>query len=173
MGDVLIRHAGYDEDFFLWTQEQAQALRAMRHDGSNSPLDWENIAEEIESLGKSDRRRCESLVGMILLHLLKCQYWPSEEPLRHWREEVRNFRRQLAKVLRDSPSLKARLKEFIEGEWREAVGDALSACQEFLAICKRLDQVARSSQVGFSAVEVMNSDYFPHRIALTMDSVPP
>ena len=173
MGDVLIRHAGYDEDFFLWTQVQAEALRSALRDGSNAALDWENIAEEIESLGKSDRRRCESLVGMILLHLLKYQYWPSEEPLRHWREEVRNFRRQLAKVMRDSPSLKARLNEFIGGEWREAVGDALSACEEFPAICKRLDHVARSSPVGFSAEEVMNSDYFPHRIALTMDTAPP
>jgi hypothetical protein len=44
----------YDQDFFLWTQEQAAALR--RAKDSNLPLDWENLAEEIECLGKSDRR---------------------------------------------------------------------------------------------------------------------
>ena len=162
MGDILIRHAGYDEDFFLWTQDQAQALRSMPR-GSNAPLDWENIAEEIESLGKSDRRRCESLVGLILLHLLKFQYWQNEEPLRHWREEVRNFRRQLAKVLNDSPSLKARLEEFIAGEWKEAVGDALSACEEFPAICKKLDELADSGPAGFSAGQVTDNSYFPDR----------
>jgi len=47
----------YDYDFFLWTQEQAAALR--RAKDSNLPLDWENLAEEIESLGKSERPRAE------------------------------------------------------------------------------------------------------------------
>jgi hypothetical protein len=46
----------YDEDFVAWTMEQAEALRSAGAGGSNQQLDWENLAEEIESLGKSDRR---------------------------------------------------------------------------------------------------------------------
>ena len=57
----------YDRDFFLWTQEQAAALRAVRK--SNLPLDWDNLAEEIESLGKSQRTELNSQVRRILRHL--------------------------------------------------------------------------------------------------------
>ena len=56
----------YDEDFVRWTEEQAAALR--RAKGSNLPLDWENLAEEIESLGKSDRRELRSQITRILRH---------------------------------------------------------------------------------------------------------
>ena len=56
----------YDRDFVLWTEEQAAALR--RAKGSNLPLDWENLAEEIESLGKSDRRALSSQIRRILHH---------------------------------------------------------------------------------------------------------
>jgi hypothetical protein len=56
----------YDEDFLLWTEEQAAALR--RAKGSDLTLDWENLAEEIESLGKSDRRELRSQITRILRH---------------------------------------------------------------------------------------------------------
>ena len=48
----------YDEDFLLWTKEQAKLLREAAERGVNLPLDWENLAEEVESLGRSDRRSC-------------------------------------------------------------------------------------------------------------------
>jgi hypothetical protein len=59
----------YDEDFVRWTEEQAAALRQAK--GSNLPLDWENLPEEIESLGRSDRRELRSQITRILRHLLK------------------------------------------------------------------------------------------------------
>jgi Domain of unknown function DUF29 len=59
----------YDQDFLLWTEEQAAALRRVKE--SNLPLDWENLAEEIESLGKSDRRQLRSQIRRILCHLFK------------------------------------------------------------------------------------------------------
>jgi hypothetical protein len=67
----------YDHDFFLWTQEQAAALRCAK--ASNLPLDWENLAEEIESLGKSDRRELTSQITRILQHLLKLTVSPATE----------------------------------------------------------------------------------------------
>ena len=59
----------YDRDFLLWTEEQAAALRRAKN--SNLPLDWENLAEEIDSLGKSVRRELSSQIRRILRHLFK------------------------------------------------------------------------------------------------------
>ena len=70
----------YDEDFVRWTEEQAAALR--RAKGSNLALDWENLAEEIESLGKSDRRELRSQITRILRHLVKLEASPAAEPRR-------------------------------------------------------------------------------------------
>jgi hypothetical protein len=66
----------YEQDFFLWTKEQAAALRLAKN--SNLPLDWENLAEEIER--KSDRRELRSQIRRILRHLLKLEATPSVEP---------------------------------------------------------------------------------------------
>jgi hypothetical protein len=68
----------YDRDFLLWTQEQAAALRAVRK--SNLPLDWENLTEEIESLGKSDRRQLRAQIRRILRHLFKLEVSPALDP---------------------------------------------------------------------------------------------
>ena len=72
----------YDQDFFLWTKEQAEGLRHAK--ASNLPLDWENLAEEIESLGKSDRRQLTSQVRRILRHLLRLEASPATEPYASW-----------------------------------------------------------------------------------------
>ncbi len=63
----------YDTDFYQWTQQQADLLRQ----GALSALDRENLAEEIESMGKSGQRAVESYLRNILLHLLKWQYQPT------------------------------------------------------------------------------------------------
>ena len=76
----------YDQDFFLWTEEQAAALR--RAKSSNLPLDWENLAEEIESLGKSDRRELTSQIRRILRHLLKLEASPATRPHAGWRSTI-------------------------------------------------------------------------------------
>src|SRR6202040_3635280 len=86
----------YDRDFFLWTQEQAAALRAVKN--SNLPLDWANLAEEIESLGKSDRRQLRSQIRRILRHLLKLEASPSVEPRAGWRSTVLDARTEVTDV---------------------------------------------------------------------------
>src|SRR4029077_7212096 len=94
----------YDQDFFLWTQEQAEALRRTKE--SNLPLDWENLAEEIESLGKSDRRELAAQITRILRHLLKLEVSPAVESRAGWRESVADARTAIELVLGDSPSLR-------------------------------------------------------------------
>ena len=64
----------YDRDFVAWSRQQAEALRAAACDGSNQVIDWQNLAEEIEDLGKSVRRELENQIRRIVRHLLKLEY---------------------------------------------------------------------------------------------------
>jgi len=99
----------YEQDFFLWTKEQAAALRLAKN--SNLPLDWENLAEEIER--KSDRRELRSQIRRILRHLLKLEATPSVEPRAGWRSTVLDARTEITDVLRDSPSLRREVDDLI------------------------------------------------------------
>jgi Domain of unknown function DUF29 len=109
----------YDEDFVRWTEEQAAALRRAASlppaeaRGSNVPPDWENLAEEIESLGKSDRRELRSQITRILRHLLKLEASPAAEPRAGWRSTIREARSEIEGVLEDSPSLRREAKAMI------------------------------------------------------------
>ena len=68
---------GYDTDLALWAESQARALRDAGHAGTNLPIDWENVAEEIEALGMSQARELASRVRTILVHLIKLQASPA------------------------------------------------------------------------------------------------
>ena len=93
----------YDQDFYAWTQEQAALLR----EGVLHDLDVTNLAEEIESLGKSDRRALGSHLRNLVMHLLK---WHAQPGGRHtgpsWRQSIRNARAEIAVIVEDSPSLR-------------------------------------------------------------------
>ncbi|HEY0833199.1 MAG TPA: DUF29 domain-containing protein [Azospirillum sp.] len=116
--------AKYDDDFYAWTQEQASRLREAAASGANLPLDWENLAEEIESVGKSDFRGLAKHLGRVIEHLLKLEFSPAEPPRSGWRRSVRNARDELDLILKDSPSLKARLGDAVEWAWRKGLGEA-------------------------------------------------
>ena len=103
----------YDEDFLLWSQQQAAALRAAAQGGSNQPLDWENLAEEIEDLGKSSRRELRSRLLVVLEHLLKLEYSPAVDPRAGWRETIGRERSNIEDLLEDSPSLRSELVDMI------------------------------------------------------------
>src|SRR5205823_14188162 len=109
----------YDRDFFLWTQEQATALRAVKD--SNLPLDWDNLAEEIEDLGKSDRRELRSQIRRIMRHLAKLQFSPAHDPRRGWHESIVDGRSEVELILRDSPSLKRQRSRIVADETGYAV----------------------------------------------------
>src|SRR5689334_14675408 len=83
----------YDLDFFLWTKEQAGALRRCK--ASNLPLDWENLAEEIESLGISQRTALNSQLRRILHHLFKLEASPAADPRAGWRATIRDARAEI------------------------------------------------------------------------------
>src|SRR4051812_49650097 len=88
----------YERDFYLWTQRQAAELRHAAAQRTNLPLDLENLAEEVESLGKSDRRAVVSYLIKLIEHLLKLAYSPAQYPRSGWRKSVRKARRGLALI---------------------------------------------------------------------------
>ncbi len=98
---------GYDRDFYAWTLAQAGALRAKDWHA----LDIEHLAEEIEDLGKSDRRAIQSHLRTLLLHLLKVAH--QRQRRLSWPRSVRNAREAIELVLHDSPSLRRELPDFL------------------------------------------------------------
>jgi hypothetical protein len=115
------QQALYDTDFYQWTQEQAALLR----DGKARDLDWSNLAEEIESLGKSDRRALGSHLQVLLLHLLKWQYQPSmRQTGSSWRTTMRNARRAVSDITDDSPSLRRQIPVLLPKAYQRARVDA-------------------------------------------------
>jgi hypothetical protein len=93
----------YEEDFVRWAEQQAAALREAARAGANLPLDWENLAEEIESLGISQRREFRSRLVTILGDLLKLEYSPAVDPRRGWTETIGRERLDIELLLGDSP----------------------------------------------------------------------
>jgi hypothetical protein len=100
---------GYDDDFFLWTKKQAKLLKS----GELSKLDIKNLIEEIESLGKSDKRALLSHLIILLQHLLKKEYQASKAT-KSWDHSIRNATFQIELLLKDSPSLKKQIPSLLE-----------------------------------------------------------
>ncbi|KMO14457.1 DUF29 domain-containing protein [Methylobacterium indicum] len=109
----------YDDDLYGWAMEQAAALRA----GAFSAIDRENLAEEIETLGRSQLSSLVSAWRVVLLHMLKFDHQPDRRS-RSWALSIRDQRDQAADVLADSPGLKRRLDEAMVRAYRGARLDA-------------------------------------------------
>jgi hypothetical protein len=146
----------YDDDFFLWTQEQAAALRQAKE--SNLPLDWENLAEEIDSLGRSQRRELNSQIRRILRDLFKLAASGASEPRVGWRTTILDARTEVADLLEDSPSLRREVDGIVR---RQAVPAAKLAASDLEQYGEPADPVWVRLQKGeFSADEVLG-DWFP------------
>jgi hypothetical protein len=123
--------SGYDQDLVLWSREQAAALRAAARGQTNLPIDFENVAEEIESLGRSDRRALASHITTILEHLMKLDASPAHAPRAGWRRSVIRARQDIALLLKESPSLRASLPEIVTQQIVDARELASAALEEF------------------------------------------
>lgn len=115
----------YERDFYDWTRRQAELLRhagGMRLNAVPG-LDWEHIAEEIETLGKSQLRELYSRYKVLLLHLLK---WRHQPPLRgaSWRGTIRHQRDEISRLLADSPSLRSKRQPELRRAYVKAREDA-------------------------------------------------
>ena len=99
-----MRPSLYETDFYQQTIEQSQNLRF----GNTNNLDLENLAEEIVSLGRQERRKLENRLGILIGHLLKQQYQKVKRS-RSWQITINTQRREIQTLLRDNPSLKSYL----------------------------------------------------------------
>ncbi|MDE1149026.1 MAG: DUF29 domain-containing protein [Azospirillaceae bacterium] len=109
------RHSLYDQDFYAWANEQAALLRA----GKLADADVAHIAEEIESMGRTEKRELISRLTVLLLHLLKWQFQPTHRGA-SWRLSIANARDDLTDHLADNPSLKSHLEEAVTAAYRRA-----------------------------------------------------
>lgn len=119
----------YERDFYLWTQRQAEALRAegKRHPGSNV-VEWDRVAEEIEDMGGRDVRECYSRVTTVLEHLFKLAWTHRAEPRAGWRTTVRTQRQELKFAL--TASIRTKVADNLEDLHRDAASLASAAFED-------------------------------------------
>jgi hypothetical protein len=117
----------YDTDFYAWTQEQAALLR----DQQAQALDYANLAEEVESLGRSQQQALESHLEVVLTHLLAWCYGATRpDAPRGWRLAIREQRRRLARLLHHNPSLRPTVPAVVLESYPHARLMALEATEE-------------------------------------------
>jgi len=138
----------YEQDFFEWSQTTAALLRT----GKRDDIDWYALAEEIESMGKSERRALGSQIQRLTMHLLKWRYQFSERST-SWRSSIRNARLEIQDILEDSPSLKRQCSTLLEKHYPRARADAIdeTGLQDFPQDCPWTD----------IDNELLNPDFWP------------
>jgi Domain of unknown function DUF29 len=138
----------YEQDFYAWTQEQAKLLRSHKF----SQVDIDNVAEELESMGRSDRREIDSRLEVLLLHLLK---WQVQVMLHSpgWRGTIREQRRRIHKLLRESPSLHPAVAPLIPEAYEEA--------RQRAAAETGLAAAMFPPECPFTQEEVLAADFLP------------
>jgi hypothetical protein len=145
----------YDQDFYLWTQEQAAILRRLASERSNLPLDWGNLVEEIESLGRSEWRALQSELERIVEHLLKLHFSPAHDPRRGWRETVVRHRHMADMIMRDNPSFRRRIgTDVIYKHTRRLAADSLADRDGG-------DAAALPPSCPYSLDQILDDDWLP------------
>jgi len=141
----------YDIDFYLWVQTTAQLLKERKLD----MVDFDNLIEEIESMGKSEKKELKSRLTTLIENLLKIKYWQSEKAnnARGWRQTIVEQRRQIEYILSDSPSLRGLLGEI----WSECYVNA----RKDLIKKYELDGELFPREPAFSLEDILNDDYIP------------
>jgi hypothetical protein len=151
-GETMDTNEVRPNDYYLWTQQQLAALREVART-SNANVDWDEVIEEIEDLGKRERRSLESHIGTVIEHLLKLRFSPAPEPRRGWVETVLRTQYSIAKILRDSPSLQREVPAMIVGETGVQVEIVIDMLRSFDELDAKLEATIRASR--FSETDVL------------------
>jgi hypothetical protein len=138
----------YDQDFYAWANQQAALLR----DGRFSEADMAHIAEEIESMGKTEKRELVTRLTVLLLHLLRWQFQPSHRG-HSWRNSIRIRRRDVVAHMEDNPSLKTLLSQAID----QAYGTAVIAAETETG----LPEATFPTTCPWSFDQMMDPDFWP------------
>ena len=140
----------YEEDYYLWIEK---TLKQLQNKDIES-LDWQHLAEEIEALGIEQKRKVESYLKQLLIHLLLYRYWESEKEFcqRGWKNEISNFRDELEFSFR-SKTLYNYFLTCLEAVYVKARKQAIQKTG--------LPSEIFPEQCPFTAGDILNSDYFP------------
>jgi Domain of unknown function DUF29 len=139
----------YDRDFSAWSEFQARSLKKR----NASDLDWDNLAEEIETLGRSERSEIRSRLVVLLLHLLKWQYQPAKRKP-GWKASVVEARDQIARQIEESPSLRAYPASVLDKSYEIA---RLRAADE-----TDLEVDLFPEQCPYSMTEILDENFYPN-----------
>ncbi len=138
----------YDTDFNLWIEQTVNQLK----NGNLQDLDRQNLIDEIESMGSSDKREIKSRLIVLLMHLLKYKYQPKKKT-KSWISTINTQRNEIELVLEDSPSLRPYLTENLPECYQKAIRSAVNETN--------LPKTTFPSDCPFSSEQVLDSDYFP------------
>lgn len=121
MGHEAAKRARYDQDIVAWATEQARLMRA----GQFDQLDIEHIADEIEDVGKSEKRELASRLAVLLVHLLKWQFQPERRGA-SWQISIKHQRERIALALKATPSLRTVLHDpdWCKEAWLDGIAQA-------------------------------------------------
>lgn len=148
----------YDKDFVLWSKQQAEALRAAGRGATNQPIDWENVAEEIDSLARSDKRELMSQIRRVIEHLLKLEYSRATDPRIGWIESIDDARNEIDVLLEDSPSLKTEIAAAIATEMKRGSRKAIRELGKHRELNPGI--VARIAAASYTQDQIVG-DWFP------------
>lgn len=138
----------YENDFYGWVFDQAEFLRA----GRFVDLDVEHLIEEIESMGRREKRTLESRLIVLLHHLLKWQYQPARRG-RSWQSTIKVQRRRLAEVVDDNPSLKPKIPELLASAYIAAISSASAETG--------IDETVFPQDCPWSFAQIMETSFYP------------
>ena len=138
----------YSTDFYAWTQQQAQHLKA----GKWEHLDIENLVEEIESLGKREKQELRNRLGVLLGHLLKWHY-QSEQRSNSWRSAIREQCRRIRQHLEENPSLQPYLPEALQRGYEDGIDLAIQDTN--------LPEAAFPVACPYSLEQILGAEFLP------------
>jgi Domain of unknown function DUF29 len=150
----------YKTDFYAWTQEQADLLRAKHW----SQIDLPNLIEEIESLGKQQCQELRNRLSVLIGHLLKWEYQPQHRS-RSWLATLRVQRRDILPLLKDNPSLNAYLDEALQEAYENAKDLAMGETD--------LPEQTFPSSCRYSLSEILGDRFYPGEPSELVDTVEP
>jgi hypothetical protein len=142
------RKESYETDYYAWAIDQAERLRQMRP----TSIDWENVAEEVESLGKSDKRAIGSDLKVLLEHLIKWRF-QSDKRTSSWNDSIEEHRDRILRIVKDSPSLGMTPRDVLPEEYVRARRKAL---RDTKLPPKRVPE-----SCPFTVEQVLDPEFFP------------
>lgn len=146
----------YHRDYYAWTKAQAAALRRLAERRSNLELDFENLAEEVESLGRSDLATVRSQVRRIVEHLLKLEYSPAAEPRWSWKESIIEARDVIEDVI--TPTLRRDVEAGFAKTYQQGRRRAETALKSY---GEHAAAQALPTTCPYSLDQIATHDWFP------------